>query len=70
MDQWKCSVGAGLEVGLRRALFDGTTPASLRSLALQSMARTGGKSSVYSLDPFRFNCKAATLYVRMYMFDV
>jgi len=45
MDQSKSSVGAGLEVGLRRALFDGTTPASLGSLALQMMASTGAKNS-------------------------
>lgn len=45
MDQSKSSVGAGLEVGLRRALFDGTTPASLGSLALRTMASTGAKNS-------------------------
>ena len=35
----------GLGVGLRRALFDGKTPASLGSLALWTMASTGAKNS-------------------------
>ncbi len=59
VEQLRSSVDVGFEVGLRRALFDGTIPASLRSLALQMMASTGGQELLINLDSFHFNSNAS-----------
>jgi len=46
MDQLKGSVDVGLEVGLRRALFDGTTSASLDPRPYV-LASTEGRKLLY-----------------------
>ena len=52
------------EVGLRRALFDGTTPASLRNpRPSDDDGCRGPKVSVFSVYPFNPNSKAFILFI-------